>query len=152
MRNIKFRAYHTERKQMYWFDLMWGNFNRGGGYIGMVEWGKTRDTENKYNGNQELIDPHNCELMQYTGLKDSENNEVYEGDIVEMYTQTRCNITGTIKWEQQACQYWITWIQKGKERNVHRYEPLQAFYGDTEKYMDTRIKIIGNIYETPTLL
>jgi len=42
-REYKFKAYHKEQKKMYFFDVMWGNHNTGGGYIGMIPFGEELD-------------------------------------------------------------------------------------------------------------
>lgn len=83
-REIKYKAYHEEQKQMYWFDVMWGNYSQGGGYIGMVEFGKQRDSDSSFNGNQTLVDPSNCILLQYW-KDDHEGVAMYEGDLIEFH-------------------------------------------------------------------
>src|SRR5699024_795685 len=68
MREIKFRAWDTEKNKMV-----------------------KVDTIDFYNGNVNDVDFYNQEihfgystvLMQYTGLKDKNGTEIYEGDVVE---------------------------------------------------------------------
>lgn len=90
-REYKFKAYHKEQKKMYFFDVMWGNHNTGGGYIGMIPFGEELDygAWSVRNGNRTLIDPNNCVLMQYTGMKDKNDVEIYEGDIIKVDNEMR---------------------------------------------------------------
>lgn len=82
---------------------------------------------------------------QYTGLKDRNGKEIYEGDIVSGGSRVMI-----VKFEQQACQFWLKW--KDNE-GINRYEPLTATFGDDKGYMCNHgICVIGNIYENPELL
>lgn len=132
-REIKFRAWHEERKQMYSFDIMWGNFNTGNGYIGMIPFGEELDHGSSFTrkGNRELIDPHNCEIMQYTGLKDKNGKDIYEGDIVSFLTHKKSD-RGQIVW--QDCGFVV---------DIPKHD-----WTDISNDME----VIGNIYENPELL
>ncbi len=64
-------------------------------------------------------------VMQYTGLKDKNGKEIYEGDILQNISFKEC--IGVMEWlEKDAC--------------FTRFYPLFNF------------EIIGNIYENPELI
>jgi uncharacterized phage protein (TIGR01671 family) len=103
-REIKFRAWHLEDGMLY-FDL--DNF--------------IKDYHDQY-GN----------IMQYTGLKDKNGNEVYESDIVQ----------------SDAWNYPFEVIfNNEKARFVCKLKTGLTQYIDGESLV-----VVGNIYETPQLL
>ena len=79
-------------------------------------------------------------LLQYTGLKDNNDKEIYEGDIVHFekpYKNAGYTFNGYVFW----CE--------DRGRWMHTYtdgRPSKAFWADKS------IEVIGNIYETPELL
>jgi uncharacterized phage protein (TIGR01671 family) len=76
------------------------------------------------------------ELMQYTGLKDKNGKEIYEGDIVVEYYQPY-NDTDDFKRGDPKEVKWST-----------SYKP--GF--DLPTQISENIEVIGNIYENPELL
>ena len=69
-------------------------------------------------------------LMQYTGLKDTKDVEIYEGDIVKYYDKT----------------YEIKWMFSG----FYLHDPKGGFIELAE--CDECCEVVGNIYENPLLL
>ena len=104
MRKLKFRAWAKERKEFVYFDI-----NKG----------------TPWNINEKYI-------MQYTGLEDGNNKEIYEGDILE-------SSNGGNSFKEKV--HWDI-----DQFRVGNYEP------DGLSYFSKNCKVIGNIYENPELL
>ena len=127
MREIKFRAWDEEDKRMYCDDKVIVTF------IGFLE-----EVYVKRNSTvDELID---YKLMQYTGIKDSNGNEIYEGDIVKVEDYFGGDIIGNIIYDEITAGYVFN---KGNEINYFQITL------DLEDYVHY---VIGNIYENPELL
>lgn len=77
-------------------------------------------------------DIKNTELMQYTGLKDKNGLEIYEGDI-------RVDIINFSSGPARSVPKPVKWDKRGNRWNFTQ--------NDAEK-----CEIIGNIYENPELL
>ena len=128
MREIKFRAwlkYGKEIVDVEEIDFM----NEVINYI-----------DNDYENNeQEIIGAYfeNIELMQYTGLKDKNNKEIYEEDIVKLRDN---HGIGVIKYSDEWGAFVVEYIKP---------RPL-AVLG--MNYYEEDIEILGNIYENPEIL
>ena len=107
MREIKFRAWN-KNKIINWDDLI-----------------KYDSDGSDYDLHAILSGDEHLELMQYTGLKDKNGKEIYEGDIItKQYGDHTVNLE--IKWDDYG--------------------------GFSELYCGNEIQVIGNIYENPELL
>lgn len=88
----------------------------------------------KRNNAQGNFQPEQIELMQYTGLKDKSQVEIYEGDIVKHENGIR-----PVTWDARLG----AWDMR-LSANVNDQEALA--------YKDYEVEIIGNIYENPELI
>lgn len=137
MREIKFRAWHlkydqwpeSSKKYTQQMDL---NPCLGGGF--------NSDYECLVNNNHEGFSDPDTIWMQYTGLKDINGKEIYEGDVMES-VEHEDNSRGKIVFERGCFLF---------EYEGWREKLLQPIEIDDliRKYN----QVIGNIYENPELL
>lgn len=88
-------------------------------------------------------------LMQYTGLRDKNGKEIYEGDIVR-FTNPIDEIDqqiGVCKFEQDECNFVLQY--KGYH---HDHYALHTVYLISNVTYECSYEVIGNIYENPELL
>jgi uncharacterized phage protein (TIGR01671 family) len=125
MREIKFRAWDKEKKQMT------PSFNL---------WSLTEDENfNLCLDGYGILYPNRVILMQYTGLHDKNGKEIYEGDIVSEWFYPDFGI------EKTRFEGIVEWFDSGwfvKTKNV----------GEISLTDTAEIEIIGNIYENPESL
>ncbi|MCK6203955.1 YopX family protein [Bacillus infantis] len=113
--------------------------------VWLIDWEHEKVCHSKHN-QSELSD---CELMQYTGLRDSNGLEIFEGDIVKYldggysYTEDgrdeweEMNI-GVIVYDEENAMFDVT-----NKNSVDREDVFEGG-GDFE--------VIGNVHENPELV
>lgn len=140
MREIKFRAWDVRN------EVMWLRKPKQltSEFFQLIE----QDTA----GGEQFI------LMQYTGLKDKNGKECYEGDIVKTRARDEAR---QVVWNTQRACYYLHPLGEAKQNEVDVDEFNTAtsmaphwftkdFY---EKYEeDCAVEVIGNIYENKELL
>ena len=90
----------------------------------------------------EKVELENYIVMQYTGLKDKEGVEIYEGDILEVEKNEDGAYKGTINGKTFFDRF-QGYSSKIKVEGMHDINTL--------RYWNNRVRIIGNIYENPEL-
>jgi len=129
VRQFKFRAWDKENESMIYpkgilFDGRVVNFGCG------------------------VLEPYEgYELMQYTELKDKNETEIYEGDIVKVIHEDGYKTIGQVEWGLSS-------------KGVGTYPAFYIWEFESEmnsfsEIFDTghyEIEVIGNIYENPELL
>lgn len=90
------------------------------------------------------FDSDGVKVMQYTGLKDKNGVEIYEGDYVKTTYHTN-------KVEHFGLVDWVDYGFGIRRRTTETSDKLQV-YGAAPLPDSSRIEVIGNIYETPEQL
>lgn len=120
MREIKFRAWVSDGKG---YSEMYPNVQN---HIGS-DFGFGHILQNTVSG----LD---CKVMQFTGVKDKNGVEIYEGDI--------CRVDGLGNCEVDICKFY---------GSVFKKDGCESLIVDSVAEQD-EFKVIGNIYENPELL
>ncbi len=124
MRKVKYQAWDQKEKFMLSWNVLVAQFNL----------------------NNVLLRPEQCglKLREYTGLKDSHGNEIYEGDILEAVFEL---IDGELKNIMDAGVVVFKDYAFQVQTFEDHHEPLHEW-----SQLSEELRVIGNIYENPELL
>jgi uncharacterized phage protein (TIGR01671 family) len=139
MREIKFRAWDKVKKMMRTEIGHLHHFGESGVLsITLVDTAHRQESKDWHDETLVVRNPpkgtSECVLMQYTGLKDKNGKEIYEGDIVKDHNDLSI---GKVSWNED----WMKWDigAEGKQ-------------AEDKPYVRVYIEVIGNIYEDKDLL
>jgi uncharacterized phage protein (TIGR01671 family) len=129
MREIQFRAWDDGKKEwLMGYEMPnLGGFSLLGEMVLLGEWSHILN-EFLFDRNGHKVD--DLKVMQFTGLKDKNGKEIYEGDILH---------SGKTNWV-------VVWDESGA-----RYK-MQTQTTYTDLSFEGYLEVIGNIYENPDLL
>ena len=131
MREIKYIAWDKETKQMCIVQYLTVDL-----HICQIWNGKNGDIPDDENEGIMVRDWNDVELMQYTGLHDKKEVEIYEGDIVKVQIgkfnkKERFKTNGEVRFDEEKLQFMLGYV------------PLSEV---------VKPEVIGNIYENKELL
>nr|DAX72251.1 MAG TPA: YopX protein [Caudoviricetes sp.] len=139
MREIKFRVYldkmyYQDEYVEYDTNLIGIDFlNKTVTFAGYTD-GEEVDNLEKYSFDEnDILYKKDLKIMQYTGLKNKNNKEIYEGDIFHIGSK--------------KILYIVEWIDCGLKGIQIRNKSWIGL-----DYWKDDIEVIGNVYENPELL
>ena len=137
MREIKFRSWYDDKMQVNPTFTFYNHGAKGNAVMLVDEW-------------EDRV------IMQYTGLKDRNGVEIYEGDILEF----------TDKWEWYRGNYSAKMMSADQDelkvlKAQYEAEPMSRYkvkyhpydgYGISKYDLENYLAVVGNIYQNPELL
>lgn len=106
---------------------------------------------------QSVCDVSAWHVMQFTDLKDTDGNDIYEGDIVKWddASDGRCWRVGIVEWDKSG--QWCFNVKAGVSINCykdrgHIFQMGSFMYSPDPSKYGNQLLIIGNIFENPELV
>ena len=149
-RKIKFKAYiEVKNEQKFYNDEEVKLIDKK--LLNVIEiWWESGEVADIYTRQSTIFANYcNIKLLQYTGLKDKNGREIYEGDIIDIHqTVNGCNLFAVV-WDGIGfnARYWVNNTADRK----YEYDIMELLDVNVNKY-DKDIEVVGNIYENKELL
>ena len=144
-REIKFRAWNSTKGEMIHSSLQkeyddYHMLNLQGEFFP-----HTRTGDNDYSYSKDELNKHEYVLLQFTGLKDKNGKEIYDGDIVFVMEKEGREYKSKVFWDDTGRPSIFNPIHGHEGRY---YTPTSLWWAVNKESCE----IIGNIYENPELL
>ncbi len=141
MREIKFRAWDINRKSMsppFKLDVIFAS-------MGATDTPKTEFSVQEAFEAQQII----TRFMQYTGLKDKNGKEIYEGDIFRIILSDGSHLDKVVKWIDEKARFCCANIPE-----IPNEKYWDIWNDMRQEWINKRdnFEVIGNIHENPELL
>jgi len=143
-REIKFRAWDKEKHC--WYEPIHEAY-KGNLFELLVGFGGDLSAHTMNGMIHESMWPDRFELMQFTGLKDRNGTEIYEGDILSYHSFYEGD------WYNQSGIGYVIWDEEGHSIAIRGNNGEELYLCSTwDIAKNYGGEVIGNIYENPELL
>ena len=159
-REVKFRAISNRKSSNLFGQFVYGSFLEQyysfkiGGRVDAIVF----QEENSPPDRREPVDKNT--LCQFTGLKDNNDVEIYEGDIVQFsfwwFDGNECEslLTGTIVYDNNSMSFQLKGVKNKEWENFTGYENDTKYLTPFSElnFCEADFSVIGNVYQNPELL
>lgn len=142
IKEIKFRAWHIkDQKMIDWSLICQTALNRG-------------ECPLMYHV-LSVIGRYHYQVMQFTGMKDKDGRDIYEGDLIRYEQSTKDGsriVIGEVVYRKDLCCF--QGLEKLQFENSYRILSADPYdYKNPNKvYFDPTVEVVGNVYENPNLI